>query len=86
MPFAHLWRRVPSFRRIPNTLAGRLHKVVQPLTPCILGDGGDNVFKASLSTLVILLLQLVSYLCKFKQLAPQTLLPADVACHAPGLL
>jgi len=30
-----------------------------------LGDGGDNVFKASLGTLAILLLQLVSYLCKF---------------------
>ena len=36
MPVAHLWRRVPSFRRIADTLAGRLHRVVQPLTPCML--------------------------------------------------
>ena len=36
MPVAPLWRRVPSLRRIPDTLAGRLHRVVQPLTPCIL--------------------------------------------------
>ena len=34
MPVAHLWRRVPPFRRIPDTLAGRLHRA--HVRPCVL--------------------------------------------------